>query len=128
MRFSLAVTLVAASVSTGAAFAPASKWGVSKVSVYSTSEAEAALGTSPAVDSAPQEIEEGIREISQAPISREVVSLTADEINARRNAQLEKLRQKDRTSKQLSKEVGNKKSVQIFFLVFKLKCTRVRSA
>jgi hypothetical protein len=102
MRFSLAVTLIAASVSAGAAFAPAaSKWGVSKTTLLSTLESvEVAAVQSVA---APVEIEADVREVTQAPSG--IVPLTADEINARLNAQLEKLSAKDQTSKQLSKEV-----------------------
>jgi hypothetical protein len=57
---------------------------------------------------APVEIEAEVWELPQTPavVSGEIVPLTADEINARLNAQLELLREKDRTSKQLSKEVG----------------------
>jgi hypothetical protein len=102
MRFSLAVTLIAASVSAGSAFAPASKWGVAQKTVlYSTVEASTPVSVQVAVDVvAPVEIEADVREISN-----EIVPLTADEINARLNAQLEKLSAKDQTSKQLSKEV-----------------------
>jgi hypothetical protein len=52
---------------------------------------------------APVEVEADVREVSQAPSG--IVPLTADEINARLNAQLAKLSVKDQTSKQLSKEV-----------------------
>jgi hypothetical protein len=105
MRLSLAVTVIAASVSAGAAFVPsASKWGVSsKTAVFSTME-------EPVVDAvaAPVEIEADVFELPQTDgvVSGEILPPTADEINARLNAQLEKLREKDRTSKQLSKEVG----------------------
>ena len=38
--------------------------------------------------------------------SNEIIPLTGEEINARLHAQLEKLREKDRTSKMIAKEVG----------------------
>jgi hypothetical protein len=106
MRFSLAVTLIAASVSGGDAFAPASKWGLARTAVFSTIEAEPSVETVPVAQAAPVYIEADVPEVSEAPVSQEIVPLTANEINARLNVQLKKLSAKDRTSIQLSKEVG----------------------
>lgn len=103
MRLSLATTLIAASVSAGAAFAPSSKWGVSRTAVFSTVEAQSSVEAIP-IQTAPVEIEDDVREVAQAPVPSGIVPLTADEINARLHAQLEKLSAKDQTSKQLSKE------------------------
>ena len=102
MRLSLAAALIAASVSSGAAFAPSSRWGVSKTAVFSTVEAED-IDVSPVVESA-VEIEADMEELPEIPAG--IVPLTADEINARLSAQLDKLREKDQTSQQLNKEVG----------------------
>jgi len=101
MRLSLATALIAASVSSGAAFAPTSKWGVSNTALFSTVEAQSSVEVAPAqVANVVVESEE----VTASPVSKEIVPLTADEINARLNAQLEKLSAKDQTSKQLSKE------------------------
>lgn len=109
MRLSLAATLIAASVSAGSAFVTTSKWGVSKTVVFSTVETESSAETTVQVAAAPVEIDEAAIMGGAQTQEGEIVPLTADEINARRNAQLEKLSQKDATSKQLSKEVGSPK-------------------
>jgi hypothetical protein len=117
MRLSLAVTLIVASVSTGAAFAPASassssRWGVSmsNMALYSTVENKPSAKASSTAEALLKRIQDAVggeTEEEETPAGRpEIVPLSADEINARLEAQLEKLREKDLTSRQLSKEVG----------------------
>jgi hypothetical protein len=114
MRFTLAAAIAAASLSSGVvAFAP-STWGVSRVSTLrSTVEADNTVksSSSSAEVAAPvaQSVEEDTFVIESSPRVNQgsIVPLTGAEINARLNAQLEKLRQKDSNSIRLSKEVGS---------------------
>jgi hypothetical protein len=112
MRFTLAAAIAAASLSSGVvAFAP-STWGVSRVSTLrSTVEADNTVTSSSAEVAAPvaQSVEEDTFVIESTPRVNQgsIVPLTGAEINARLNAQLEKLRQKDTNSIRLSKEVGS---------------------
>jgi hypothetical protein len=112
MRFTLAAAIAAASLSSGVvAFAP-SNWGVLRVSTLrSTVEADNTVVTSSAEVAAPvaQSVEEDTFVIESTPRVNQgsIVPLTGAEINARLNAQLEKLRQKDSNSIRLSKEVGS---------------------
>jgi hypothetical protein len=111
MRLSLAVTLIAASASTGTAFAPAStsRWGVSNVALYSTVEEKPSVSSSSTAEALLKRIEDAVGSANEeeTPIRPEIVPLSADEINARLEAQLAKLREKDLASRQLSKEVGS---------------------
>lgn len=110
MRLSLAVTLIAASVSTGDAFAPASssRWGVSNVALYSTVENKPSVGAGSTAEALLKRIEDAVGGAveEETPSRPDIVPLSADEINARLEAQLEKLREKDSASRQLSKEVS----------------------
>jgi hypothetical protein len=101
MRFTLPATLIAASFSTGAAFAPAVQRESSKTALFNTLKARPT--TASIAKKAANDIENSFRKINDA--SNEIVPLTGEEINARLNAQLEKLREKDRNSKELAKEV-----------------------
>jgi hypothetical protein len=100
MRFSLAVVLVAASLSAGAAFAPGAPArfaGVQRTVAFSAVEvaAEAVVESSPEANGQ-----------AAAAATSDVVSLTGAEIAARLESQLAKLAIKDSTSPQLSKEVS----------------------
>jgi hypothetical protein len=99
MRLYLAVAVLAASVSTASSFAPSSRWGSSNTALYSTLE-DRPVDVSPTVELASQEVEADVKAVegSAAP-------LTNDDINARLNSQLEKLRAKDITSRHLNKQV-----------------------
>ena len=73
--------------------------------VFETDD-ESTVGRYP--DVAPPTVE--VESSQNVEVNNEVVvPLTAEEINARLSAQLDKLREKDRTSRQLSKEVCKKK-------------------
>ena len=104
MKLSLATTLIAASVTAGAAFVPAGQWGVPKTAVFSTVEAESNVEAAP-VTVTQVNVESEVEEVVSTPVPEGIVPLTADEINARLKAQLEKMSAKDHTSKQLNKEV-----------------------
>jgi len=102
MRFSLAVVLLAASLSAGAAFAPAQPANLalarySPSILSSTVEADAETAVEETSPSAP----------AAAAASAAATSLTGAEIVARLDKQLAKLAGKDATSPQLSKEVSH---------------------
>jgi hypothetical protein len=120
MRFSLAVVLLAASLSAGAAFAPVSPAkfaGVySRSVVFSTVEVDAAETVA---ESSPEEAN-GSHAVAAA--SSGAGALSGSEIAARLEKQLAKLTTKDSTSPQLSKEVSRRKplvicDVSTFFVV-----------
>jgi hypothetical protein len=99
MRFSLVLAALAASASTGAAFAPGKPAGwSSRSSVFSTVEVD----TETSVEFTPEHANGAV---SHAATSS-VVALTSAEINARLEKQLEKLEAKDIKSPLLSKEVS----------------------
>ena len=96
MRLSLASVLVALTVFNGEAFVPNQN---SRSSVSST--LHSTVQTRPA---APVDIEVPADAKKKRQDGGGIVPLTAEEINARRDAQLQKLRMKDRTSIELKKE------------------------
>jgi hypothetical protein len=96
MRLSLACTIVALIVFTGDAFAPSFTSRLSRPA--------SVLSSSVATRQAPAEIEEPADDDKKKVVGG-IVPLTGEEINARRDAQLQKLRMKDKTSIQLEKQV-----------------------
>lgn len=114
MRFSVAVALLVAS-GTATAFAPAGPWGLRQpnsrvlraVVLRSTLEEAQVETTSDEQGVTPGPVSADEKEEAVAPA---IVPLTASDVNARLEKQLEKLRQKDSTSPQLSKEVSDLKS------------------
>jgi hypothetical protein len=116
MRFTLAVVLLATSLSAGAAFAPASsaKFGVASRSVlFSTVEvdaAEAVAESSPEVN--------GSHAVAAA--SSGAGALSSAEVASRLEKQLTKLAAKDSTSPQLSKEVSGRKPIVSLSVMFQL--------
>jgi hypothetical protein len=110
MRLTFAVTLIAASVSAGAAFTPtsSSRWGVSNVALYSTVENKPSAKPSSTAEALLKRIEDAVGSTTEeeTPTRPGIIPPSADEINARLEAQLAKLREKDLGSRQLSKEVG----------------------
>lgn len=123
MRFSLAVVLLAASLTAGAAFAPVSPAkfaGVSSRSVlFSTVEVDAAETVA---ESSPEDAN-GSHAVAAA--SSGAGALSSAEVAARLEKQLAKLASKDSSSPQLSKEVSGRKPLygwstvmfHLFFLV-----------
>lgn len=98
MRLSLSATFIALSAITGEAFAPSStNRGNARTDRMSV------LSSSVATRPAPVEIEEPAD--GDKKKTSGILPLTGDEINARRDAQLQKLRMKDKTSIQIEKEV-----------------------
>jgi hypothetical protein len=97
MRLSLASTIVALTVFTGDAFAPSS-------TSSRLSRTTSVLSSSVATRQAPAEIEEPADDDKKKVVGG-IVPLTGEEINARRDAQFQKLRMKDKTSIQLEKQV-----------------------
>jgi hypothetical protein len=110
MRFTLAATLLVTAASTGAAFTPSlgstsARWPSQRVGNR--------CSTTVVVQSTVEVLVEGLSE--KVPIEivmhqeqdELVGSLTEQLFNARLERQLEKLRLKDQTSKQLTKEVGS---------------------
>ncbi len=94
---SLVITLVASSAR---AFAPVSqRWGWSLGAVRSNSAVETEVVSATAVPS-----DEDNNNHTEP--SRVITPLTAAQINARLNVQLEKLKEKDRSSKRLQKNVS----------------------
>jgi hypothetical protein len=96
MRLSLASTIIALSIYTSDAFAP---------QTMLTSRTSSALSSTVQTRPAPAVIEEPSDD--QKRQSGGIAPLTGEEINARRDAQLQKLRMKDRTSIQLERKVGS---------------------
>lgn len=94
MRFSLAVALLAASISAGAAFAPVQPFKAVQqqrsFAFFSTVEADAETAV----------------EKAATPASASAGALTGSEIASRLEKQLTKLSAKDAKSPQLSKEVS----------------------
>ena len=117
MRFTFPATLLVASVSGGAAFAPTFHGTSSKTALFSTLKARPA--TASISKKFPVDIENNFREINDA--SNEIVPLTGEEIQARLQVQLEKLREKDRTSKKLAKEVCILKAKLGYGLQYRIK-------
>jgi hypothetical protein len=96
MRLHLASTIVALTFFTGDAFAPSSTSRFSRTANV--------LSSSVATQQAPTEIEEPADDDKKKVVGN-IVPPTGEEINARRDAQLQKLSMKDRTSIQLEKQV-----------------------
>lgn len=105
---SVALALLVVSGTT-TAFAPAGPWGLQqqnhRVELFSTLE-EAPVDTSVESEVTSVPVADDEKEESAAPV---VSPFTASEYNVRLEQQLEKLRQKDSTSPQLSKEVSHLK-------------------
>ena len=113
MRFLLSASIIAASLSFSAAFTPSSGFLQQHQEQRATATnlcssikqrpavADARISTKKVQQKI--DVENHFEEINDA--SNEIVPLTGEEINARLGAQLEKLREKDRTSRKLEKEV-----------------------
>jgi hypothetical protein len=104
MRFTLAVVLLASSLTAGAAFAPASpaKFGVSSRSVlFSTVEVDAA-------ETVAESSEDANGSHAVAAASSGAGALSSAEVASRLEKQLAKLAAKDSTSPQLKKEVSER--------------------
>lgn len=98
MRLSFASTIIALSIVTGDAFSP------SLPTTIALRASSSALSSTVQTRPAPAEIQGP--DDNKKSQSSGIVPLTGDEINDRRDAQLKKLRMKDKTSIQLEKEVG----------------------
>jgi len=100
MRFGLAVAILVASFSCGAAFAPVARGFVRpSMCSFSTVEADTQENT--------VEMATDVNAVEETPATSSSTVSSGAEIKARLEQQLEKLREKDSKSPQLSKEVSD---------------------
>ena len=109
MRFTFAISLLSIYLLAGESFTPSlCRWGIKRSVLFSTTNQEQATTTKKDTQEsvASTDFEIDIADIFPMPDTKEeIFPLTAEEINARLDRQLAKLRAKDQNSKQLSAQV-----------------------